>query len=182
MFSILVVRSRVPSEGLSITGSCSDFQSLQPADFLPTTSELNKIKYNLTTLVSRVLCKYIKALQPFSGVVTAHIHHPYSKQMAQKSVVHVVDILLKNETTYSDMIDIVSHQQSFITDDFPIGHKVLSGGDQLTCERLVGAQWQRMDGDTPRERLTLIEPHASGRLAYTHDIPLCKYFLYACVM
>lgn len=134
MFSMLVARSRVPYEGLSVTGSCSDFQSLQPADFLPTTSELHRIKHNLITLVSCVLCKYIKALQPFSGVVTAHIHHPYSKQMAQKSVVHVVDVLLKNEAKYSDMIDIVSHQQSFITDDFPIGHKVLSGGDQLTCE------------------------------------------------
>ena len=158
MYSMLVVKSRVSSTGLSITGSCSDFRSLQPADLLPTTSDLHTMRRNLITLVSRVLCTYITALQPFSSVVTAHITHQYSKQMAQKSDVHVIDVLLKNEAKHSDMIDILLHQHSFITDDFPDGHKLLSGGDQLTCERQVGAQRQRMDGDTAREKLRLVEP------------------------
>ena len=118
------------------------------------------MKCNFVTLVSHVLCSYIhvRSLQPFSNVVAGHIIHPYTKQMAHKSDVHVVDILLKNEAKHSDMIDIVSHQQSFIADDFPKGHKLLSGGDQLTCERLVGAQRQRMDDDRAREKLSLVEP------------------------
>ena len=33
-----------------------------------------------------------------------------------------------------------------------------SGGDQLTCERQVGAQQHMMDGDTPEDRLQLLEP------------------------
>ena len=38
MFSMLVIKSRVSSAGLPISGCCSDFQSLQPTDFLPTAS------------------------------------------------------------------------------------------------------------------------------------------------
>ena len=158
MFSMLVVKSRVLSTGLSITSSCSDFHSLQPADFLPTDSDLQSIKCNLITLVSRVLCTYITALKPFSSVVAAHIPHKYSEQMAKRSDVHVFDVLLKNEAAHAHMIDIMSHQQSFITNDFPSGHKLMSSGDQLTCERQVGAQRQRMDEDTAREKLMLVEP------------------------
>ena len=36
MFSMLVIKSQVSSAGLPISGCCSDFQSLQPTDFLPT--------------------------------------------------------------------------------------------------------------------------------------------------
>ena len=160
MFSMLVIKSRVSSAGLPISGCCSDFQSLQPTDFLPNASDICTMKCNLVTLLSRVLCRYmyIRSLQLFSNVVAGRIIHPYTKQMAQKSDVHVVDVLLKNKAKHSDMIDIVSHQQNFIADDFPKGHKLLSGGDQLTCERLAGAQRQRMDGDTPREKLSLVEP------------------------
>ena len=35
---------------------------------------------------------------------------------------------------------------------------VLSGGDQLTCERQAGAQRHVMDVDTQEERLQLLEP------------------------
>ena len=139
MFSMLVVKSRVLLTSLSVTGSCSEFHSLQPADLLPTDSDLQSIKCNLITLVSRVLCTYITALKPFSSVVAAHILHKNSKQMTKRSDEHVFDVLLKNEAAHAEMIDIMSHQQSFITDDFPPGHKLMSVGDQLTCERQVGA-------------------------------------------
>ena len=35
---------------------------------------------------------------------------------------------------------------------------MLSGGDQLTCERQYCAQRHLMDSDTPRERLQNLEP------------------------
>ena len=158
MYSMLVVKSRVSSRNLSITCSSSHLQSVEPDQFLPSLRDLQVIKGNLIILVSRVLCKYINALTPFSSCVTAHISHAYSEQMAQKSEVHVVDVLMKNETKHSDIIDIMLHQQSFIPEHFPSGHKILSGGDHVTCETQVGAQRQRMDGDTSREKLLLLEP------------------------
>lgn len=65
---------------------------------------------------------------------------------------------MKNETKHSDMIDIMSQMQDYLGPDYPDDCRVLSGGDQLTCERQVGAQRHRMDGDTIRERLHLLEP------------------------
>lgn len=65
---------------------------------------------------------------------------------------------MKNEASHANMIEIMQHQQSFINDDFPQEHKILSGGDHMTCERQIGAQRHLMDGDTPRERLGLLEP------------------------
>ena len=49
-------------------------------------------------------------------------------------------------------------QQSYLGDDFPDTAIILSGGDQLTCERQYCAQRHLMDGDTPRDRLQLFEP------------------------
>ena len=41
----------------------------------------------------------------------------------------------------------------------PSDRRVASGGDHLTCERQLGAR-HLMDGDTPRDRLELLEPQA----------------------
>ena len=65
---------------------------------------------------------------------------------------------MKNEAKHSDMVDIMKIQQSYLGDDFPETKKVLSGGDQLTCERQYCAQRHLMDRDTPRDRLRLFEP------------------------
>lgn len=74
--------------------------------------------------------------------------------MALQSKVVVLDFLMKNEAKHSDMIDMMSQLQDYLGDEFPSEHKVPSGGDQLTCERQVGAQRHRMDGDTVREPVT----------------------------
>ena len=48
--------------------------------------------------------------------------------------------------------------QNCLGEDYPTERRVLSGGDQLTCERQVGAQGHSMDGDTVADRLGLLEP------------------------
>ena len=55
------------------------------------------------------------------------------------------------------MIDIMKCMQGYLGDNYPDERKVLSGGDQLMCERQVGAQRHTMDGDTVRDRLGLLE-------------------------
>lgn len=91
----------------------------------------------LIVLVSRILTKYIAGLAPFAKVVPKHIQHQYSKEMSQKSDVFILDVLGEG---YQD------------------GRVVACGGDQLTRERQSGAQRHVMCGDTPRERLELLEP------------------------
>lgn len=58
------------------------------------------------------------------------------------------------------MLDIMESLQSYlkIGAEFQESLKVLSGGDQLTCEKEMGAQRHIMDGDTPHDQLQLLEP------------------------
>ena len=62
---------------------------------------------------------------------------------------------MKNEAKASDMIDITHTLQAYLGKS---QKKVASGGDQLTCERQVAAMRHMMDGNTPEDRLELIEP------------------------
>ena len=158
VYSMLVVKCRVPSTGLAMTGCMGDLTSCSSSSFLPTKDELQAIRGNLVILVSRVLCKYMRGLKTLSPAVPNHILHKNSKEMALKSDVHVVDVLMKNEASHSGMVEIMQHQQSFVNESFPEGHCILSGGDHLTCERQVAAKHHLMDGDTRKERLELLEP------------------------
>ena len=57
-----------------------------------------------------------------------------------KSEVIVLDVLIKSEAKHGDMIDIIKCRQGYLGENYPYERRVLSGGDQLTCERQVGAQ------------------------------------------
>lgn len=48
--------------------------------------------------------------------------------------------------------------QEYLGKEYPPEKKVASGGDQLTCERQAAAVRHMMDGDTPKDRLQLLEP------------------------
>ena len=80
--------------------------------------------------------------------------------MSQKSEVQVLDILMKNEVRHSDMVDIMTTMQGYLRAEYPESHRVASGGDQLTCERQLGAQCHLMDGNCPTDRPQLLEPQA----------------------
>lgn len=109
-------------------------------------------------IVGRIMTKYLEDLKPLSKAVLNHIMHQYATEMAAKSNVVVVDVLLKNEACHSDMIDIMATMQEYLGKEYPEDRRLLSGDDQLTCERQVGAQRHRMDGDTVRDRLSIFEP------------------------
>jgi len=92
MYSMLVVRSRVPSPPLDARSVVSDFGSLQPSDFLPTAEDIKAIKDNLVVLVSCILCQNMKHHSFILRVVPAHITHQYSEEIAKKSDVIVLDV------------------------------------------------------------------------------------------
>ena len=158
MYSILAGRSRAPGTHLSHSGCVVSLSSLPTSTFLPTRDDFRAVRSNLVFLVSRVLTEYLADLSPLSKAVPKHILHKYSKEMAAKSKVIVVDVLMKNEAKHSDMIDIMSRMHDYLGPDYPSDRRVITGGDQLTCERQVGSQRHTMDGDTVRDRLGLLEP------------------------
>lgn len=158
MYSILAGRSRTSAQDLLHTGSLSDLTEVSVDSFLPQRRDIFVIKSNLVVLVSRILVQYFPALKFLSGVVPKHIRHKYSSEMAKKSEVVVLDILLKNETEHKDMLDIMHTMQDYLGDGYPQERRILSGGDHLTCERQIGAQRHMMDGNTQQERLEILEP------------------------
>ena len=54
--------------------------------------------------------------------------------MSKKSEVFVLDVLMKNEAKYTDMIDIMSAMQGYLGEGYHDGRVVACGGDHLTVE------------------------------------------------
>lgn len=159
MYSILAGSSRTAdSATLSRAGQIADLSTISSSSLLPTEADIDSIKQNLIVLVGRVLTNYIEGLKPLSKAVPNHITHKFSKEMAGKSSVVLVDVLFKNEACRSDMIDIMSSMIGYLGSEYPDDHRLLSGEDQLTCERQVGSRHHVMNGDTRQERLELLEP------------------------
>ena len=158
MYSLLAVHTRVPVPSLSMIGTTGDLESSKAKSFLPTKDDVCQIKRNLSVLTSKILCTHIKCLQPLMKFVPEHIPHEYYSQMSKTSDTYFLDVLLKNEAKHSDMIDIMVEMQHYLGDNPPSGTKVLSGGDQLTCERQFCAQRHLLDSDTPESQLQLLEP------------------------
>ena len=158
MYSLLAARSRLPPLDLSRTGQVADVMSLPWQSFLPSQGDVDSVRNNLVVLVSRLLAQYFKCLSPLSKSVPKHIKHKYSQQMSTKSEVVVLDVLMKNEATSAGMLEIMKAMQEYLGKEYPPEKKVASGGDQHTCERQAAAVRHMMDGDTPKDRLQLLEP------------------------
>lgn len=158
MFSLIVGKSRTQAPELPHHGQVSSITEVPEEFFLPNTSDINQCKANLVKIVSRSLTRYISVLTPFTKVVPKHILHVYSREMAQKSEVFALDVLMKNEAKHKDMIEIMRTYQDYLGKGYDEVRRVVCGGDQLTCERQVGSQRHRMCGNSPVERLGLLEP------------------------
>ena len=65
---------------------------------------------------------------------------------------------MKNEAKHADMVDILRTLQSYLGNNYDEEKRVVCGGDQLTCERQVGAQMLTSCADTVMERVHLLEP------------------------
>ncbi|KAL5482242.1 hypothetical protein EMCRGX_G022542 [Ephydatia muelleri] len=77
-----------------------------------------------------------------SAEATHHIERQYSKQMALKSEVVPLGVMLNNENVLGDMIDILDGLHRYI----PLG------GDQLTIARIRGSQSILSNSDNGEER------------------------------
>ena len=158
MFSVIVGKSRTPATEPPFMGQLAQLDDIPTQFFLPSSSDVAAVKDNLAVLVGRILTQNFRALEPFSKAVPKHILHKYSGVMSKKSDVVVLDVLMKNEAKHKDMLDIMRLLQDYLGDNYPDNRQVLSGGDQMTCERQVAAQRHMMDGNTEEERLEHLKP------------------------
>ena len=157
MYTVIAGRSRIQVKELSHTHPVGVLSRLPADTFLPTSEDFLLIQKNLTVIVRRIITRYIDGMSVLSKSVPEHIEHKYSTEMAKKSETVILDVLMKNEACRTDMIDIMKSMQDYVGKDYPTDRCIPSGGDQLTCERQVGAKRYTMDGDTVRDRLGLFE-------------------------
>lgn len=80
---------RNPSE--SRTSQCR-IKDLKLAKLLPGKAAMNSYKSSFSTLIARVLTKYMPAYSVFKHVVVKHIPHRYSKEMAEKSKQVIISV------------------------------------------------------------------------------------------
>ena len=56
------------------------------------------------------------------------------------------------------MLNIMKTLQNYLGENYPDDRPVISGGDQVTCERQVGAQRHMMCSNTVKDRLGYLKP------------------------
>ena len=119
MYSILAGRSRVQANELSCTGCVASLSQLPADTFLPTSEDFAAVRRNLVILISNIITHYIDGLSVLSKSVPQHIQHKYSTEMGKKSDVIVLDVLMKNESSRSDMIDIMKCMHDYLGKEYP---------------------------------------------------------------
>ena len=156
MYSMLVVKARIQPPSPLPRFQPVSLTARDPTYFLPNASDVKSIQNDMEVLVSRILCDYIKVFNCQKKSVVKHIPHEYSSEMARKSEGIVLDVLHKNETKGSDMIDIMREMAGYLGTSYT--RTALTGGDHVTCERQQGSKCHVMCSNTREGRLEQLEP------------------------
>ena len=148
MFSLIAIKARCTPPPPVPGFVPISLSSLEVSHFLPSKADICAMQNNLIVLVSRILCQYMQAFSQHKSSVAKHIPHVYSEEMARPSQVAVLDVLHKNETKSSDMVDIMRETVTYLGKTRKL--TVLSGGDHVTCEREQACKRHVMCSNTPR--------------------------------
>ncbi|XP_069103689.1 LOW QUALITY PROTEIN: uncharacterized protein [Argopecten irradians] len=163
---MMALVDRVNSGSLTDDQPVGDLLEIENSEFLPTAEDNYTLRKDMIQVVSNILIEHLPSFKVFKDIYPSHFKHEHSAEMAKKSIVIPLGILLKNENKTNDMIEILQHLQQYVPgvrpevegihereERNPKMQAIPVGGDQLTCERIRGAHMARLDGDTPEERL-----------------------------
>lgn len=171
---------RVPSAHLDDQHPLADLKELPLTEYLLSLEEEKQLRSNIIVLVARVLTKMVPCLAHIKDAVPKHIPHPYSKEMASKSVIIGLPVQPFSQSKHADVVQYLDYLESFLSevhapeneevpenessntrqarlDQNLKGIKVPLGGDQLGRERVTGAKKLRLGCDSATARLEHIE-------------------------
>ncbi|KAL5467031.1 hypothetical protein EMCRGX_G031198 [Ephydatia muelleri] len=175
-FHVYAVADRVDtSQSSNQTNIIWDPQSVNLQVLLPSIDDERMMKENFCTLISRVLVKHMKHLQPYTSTVSQHILHKYSKEMSEKSQLIPLGVILKNENQVDEMGQIMEILHKYVpcqqsSDEIELASgqllsvkytkflHILMGGDQLTVSRMRSVHEGLENSNCPRERLEGLVP------------------------
>eukprot|EP00731_Ephydatia_muelleri_P004086 Em0002g262a len=173
-FHAYAVKDRISFKHLSADATIIFPQDIDFNVFYPSVEDNFQLVSNFETLVTRMFVQHIPGLQSLSAMANHHIEHQYSKNMALKSEVVPLGVLLKNENVLKDMVDILDELHKYVprtttmqTIDVCTGgggttavdihvntfSHIPLGGDQLTVARIRGSQRVEFNAENGDERL-----------------------------
>ena len=97
-------------------GSIGNPNSVTVENFLPFAEEEKMYRESLKYILAREMVAFSEKFSWMKMCIPDHIPHELSEEMSQKSTPSLMPILLKNETSYSDCIDILSSYTSQLED------------------------------------------------------------------
>ncbi|XP_067664403.1 uncharacterized protein [Haliotis asinina] len=181
------VADRIDVSQLSNKAPQKEVESVGADDFLPTCEEIRKFKEYVKVLLARKLVEHVDAFSWMKSLIPTHVPHARQVEMSKASSIHLLPIILKNEASYSDCIDIMDACVKHINHWYAKAGRgseletlqVPVGGDQLTRVRLQGAKALREGTHTVQSRFDQLEPVIVEMFHTLQDFleKLCRKFL-----
>ena len=106
----------------------------------------------MTTIVMRILCDNLPALQKSKSRILKHIPHQYSVQMQEKSQVVRNNLFPLNRGNLHSFLEIMDSLQKYVPDLQGETYPILCCGDGLSVERMVHCREARLNGSDPQKR------------------------------
>ena len=112
-----VTLDRVSSARLDDTkASVDDISTFSNSDYLLSKDKLQLFRKEFIVLVSRVLLEFFPCLHALESLIPKHIRHGYSEEMAKKSVIINIPIVLLNQSKHSDVVQYLQVLQDMLTE------------------------------------------------------------------
>ncbi|XP_041454879.1 uncharacterized protein LOC121407753 [Lytechinus variegatus] len=137
--------------------SLEQLSSIGEDVFLPSTGDIDMLRYEYEVMISRILCNHIPCFKDMC--IMEQIPHPYLEEMKKKSILVPLGVLEKDETKLSEMIDALDHWHKYVPGQKSPIPMVLYGSAQ-SCDRVRDAIGARRNADTPWSRLSGLMPSA----------------------
>ena len=159
--------NRIDTSGMNNSHSIGDLNEFEIFGYLLNEAEEAKLRSDYIILVTRVLVKFISWLEPLKECL-GHIKHRHSREMAHKSVVVGLPVVLYNQDKHADVIKYLEWLQDFFKEIANDSHQddsedqnlnedehliqIPIGGDLLGRERITGVKMLRKGCNQASER------------------------------
>ncbi|CAC5392780.1 unnamed protein product [Mytilus coruscus] len=117
---------RVKVSHLSNSTPIGNTETVALKEMIPSLEEDALYKNALKVILSRVIVNYCESFNWMKPIIPKHIQHPLQEVMSQKSSIHWLPIMLKNEAKYADCVQIMASYEDHLSTWY---RKAGRGGD-----------------------------------------------------
>ncbi|CAC5402481.1 unnamed protein product [Mytilus coruscus] len=140
LFASDITFDRVKVSHLSNSTPIGNTETVALKEMIPSLEEDALYKNALKVILSRVIVNYCESFNWMKPIIPKHIQHPLQEVMSQKSSIHWLPIMLKNEAKYADCVQIMASYEDHLSTWYRKAGRggdldnlqVPVGGDQLT--------------------------------------------------